>query len=191
MVGRPVFLRIAVVHSPRSDIHLEADDGLDPFFDAGATKVDDAVHDAVIGEGNGRHVQLLCPPGKVLDTAQAVEERELAVDVQMDEIRHQTVPPTGDKWNEANACKCTEEIIPSKTAGFKQKAVRSASPKSMSTCFECVRSSQVCTISTTGSTLKTGGRSAVRLAVRPCSATAILARGFRLPWTSLGLSQSV
>jgi hypothetical protein len=49
---------------------------------------------------------------------------------------------------------CAVRIIPSKAAGFKRKTGRFASPRSMLTHIRHDRTFQVCTISTTGSTLK-------------------------------------
>ena len=67
-------------------VELEADDGLDAFVEGGAIELDDAAQGAVVGEGHGRHAQLLGPLDEALHTAGAVEQRVLAVHVKMDEI---------------------------------------------------------------------------------------------------------
>ena len=89
VVGGLVLLRVAVGHATRRDIDLQAGDRLDALRLAGADKIDHAKHDAVIGQGDGRHAQLGGAPGQVFDPAQAVKQRELAVDVQMDKPGHE------------------------------------------------------------------------------------------------------
>ena len=60
--------------------------GLMPSSRAARIELDDAAQRAVVGERHGRHAQLLGPLDEALHTAGAVEQRVLAVDVQMDEI---------------------------------------------------------------------------------------------------------
>jgi len=79
-----VELRVVVGHAPGGDIGLDADDGLDPRGYAGLVKGDDAEHRPVVGQRQGGLVQRLGPRGQMLDAAQAIEQGELAVDVQMD-----------------------------------------------------------------------------------------------------------
>src|SRR5665647_2913029 len=52
----------------------------------GVVKFYRAAQRAVVGERHGRHAQLLGPLDEALHTAGAVEQRVLAVDVEMDEI---------------------------------------------------------------------------------------------------------
>ena len=55
-------------------IHLTADDGLDALGLAGAVKVNDAVHHAVVSDGAGGLSQLLHHLGQVPDAAGAVQQ---------------------------------------------------------------------------------------------------------------------
>ena len=67
-------------------VELEADDGLDTRFLRGAVELDGAAERAVVGESHGRHAQLLRPLDELLHAAGAVEQRILAVHVEMDEV---------------------------------------------------------------------------------------------------------
>ena len=69
----------------RGDVELEPDDGLDPLVLGGAVELDRAAERAVIGERHRRHAQLLGPLDQLADPAGAVEQRVLAVHVEMDE----------------------------------------------------------------------------------------------------------
>ena len=100
-----VFLRVAIRHSPGSDIDLDAGDRLDTLIPAGTHKVDDAVHHPVIGEGNGRHLQLFGSLGQVADPAQAIEQRELAMNVQMYKVGHQRAPQVRGDGNQNGVSK--------------------------------------------------------------------------------------
>ncbi len=80
-----VELRVAVGHAACGDIGLDADDGLDAGFPAGEIERHRAEHRAVVSQGQRRLIQRLGPRGQMVDAAEAVEQRELAVHVQMDE----------------------------------------------------------------------------------------------------------
>ena len=67
------------------DVELEADDRLDALVLGGAVELDGAAQRAVVGERHRRHAQLLGPRDQLLDPARAVEQRVLAVHVEMDE----------------------------------------------------------------------------------------------------------
>jgi hypothetical protein len=69
----------AVVH----EVGLEAQDRLDPLLLARLVELDGAVHHAVVGQAQGRLVELSRAGGERVDLARAVEQRVLAVDVQM------------------------------------------------------------------------------------------------------------
>ena len=73
-------------------IDLAADDGADALLFALLVEIDDAVHDTVIGDGDGGLAQGLGALDQPLDAAGAIEEAVFAVDVQMDKIGH-GVPP--------------------------------------------------------------------------------------------------
>ena len=66
------------------EIGLEADDRLDPRALARLVVLDRPVHHAVVGEPERRHLQLGRPRRELVDLAGPVEQRVLAVDVQMD-----------------------------------------------------------------------------------------------------------
>ena len=73
-------------------IDLAADDGADALLFALLVKIDDAVHDAVVGNSDSGLSQRLGTLYQSLDAAGAIEEAVFAVDVQMDKIGH-GVPP--------------------------------------------------------------------------------------------------
>jgi hypothetical protein len=86
-------------------IGLEPDDRLDPGGDAGLVVLDRAIHHAVVGEAERRHVQFRGAGGQMVDLAGAVEQRVLTVDVQMDRAgAHPSIMPmasertTGTHW---------------------------------------------------------------------------------------------
>ena len=72
--------RLAVL----DEVGLEADDRLDPMLVAGLVEVDRAVHHPVVGEPEGRLPELRGPLRHRVDLAGAVEQRVLAVGVEMD-----------------------------------------------------------------------------------------------------------
>ena len=72
--------RAAVV----DQVGLETDDRLDPGRGAGLVVLDRPVHHTVVGQPQRRHLQLGRPLRELVDLAGAVEQRILAVDVQMD-----------------------------------------------------------------------------------------------------------
>ena len=65
------------------EVDLTADDRLDAVLGAGLVQLDGAVHHAVVGEAEGRLVELRGARGERLDLARPVEQRVLGVDVQM------------------------------------------------------------------------------------------------------------
>ena len=69
------------------NVDLASDDRLDAVFLAGAVKIHDAVHGAVIGDGNCRLTQLRCPSWDIADTASAVKQAVFTVQMKMNE-RH-------------------------------------------------------------------------------------------------------
>ena len=78
-------LRVAVGHAAGGDVALDADDRLDAVVLARLIEGHDAEHDAVVGQGQGGLVQLFSAPGQVVEPAEAVEQRVLAMNVEMDE----------------------------------------------------------------------------------------------------------
>ena len=73
-------------------IDLAADDGLDSLRLTGPVKVDNAVHNAVVGDGAGGLAHGLDNFGQIPDTARAVKEAVLRMDMQMDK-GHRVIPP--------------------------------------------------------------------------------------------------
>ena len=76
----------AVATVAGSHVGLEADDGLHPGFDALVVELDRAEEGAVVGDGDRRHAKLFGAGGQVRAAAGAVQQRILAVDVQVDEL---------------------------------------------------------------------------------------------------------
>jgi hypothetical protein len=69
----------AVVH----EVRLEPQDRLDVVLPAGLVELHGAVHDAVIGQPEGRLAELGRALRELVDLAGAVEQRVLGVDVEM------------------------------------------------------------------------------------------------------------
>ena len=65
------------------EVDLTADDRLDAVLVAGLVQLDGAVHDAVIGQSEGRLAELRGALGERFDLACAVEQRVLGVDVEV------------------------------------------------------------------------------------------------------------
>ena len=76
VVVQPVHL---VRHAPPGNVDLAADDGLDPGGLGGFVEIDAAVHDPVVGDGNGGLAQLLHPVHQAVDAAGPVQEAVLTM----------------------------------------------------------------------------------------------------------------
>ena len=76
-----LLLRLAVV----GDVDLAADDRLHAVLLGLLDELDRARERAVVGERDRRHLELRGPRGERRDPARPVEDRELRVDVEMDE----------------------------------------------------------------------------------------------------------
>ena len=74
MVGVVVQPMHLIRHAPPGHIHLAADDRLDSGGLGRLVKVDTAVHDAVVGDGNGGLAQLLDPVHEAVNPAGPVQE---------------------------------------------------------------------------------------------------------------------
>ena len=75
-------------------VGLEPQDRLDVVLETGLVVLDRAVHDAVIGQPERRLPELRGTRRHRLDLVRAVQQRVLAVDVQMDRGVRQPRPPT-------------------------------------------------------------------------------------------------
>ena len=71
VVVQPVNL---IRHPPTGNVDLAADDGLDPGGLGGLIKIDTAVHDAVVGNGNGTLAQFLHPLHQAVNAASPIQE---------------------------------------------------------------------------------------------------------------------
>ena len=78
-----LLLRLAVV----GDVDLGADQRLDAVLSGLLVELDGTRERAVVGERDGRHLELGRPSGEVRNPAGPVEDRELGVDVEVDERR--------------------------------------------------------------------------------------------------------
>ncbi len=67
------------------NVELTADDGLDLRLFCLLVELDDAVQGAVVGDGQAVHAQFLGAGDQLRDTAHAVEQAVLGVDVEMGE----------------------------------------------------------------------------------------------------------
>ena len=80
-----VQLRIFVLHRSGGQVTFDADNRLDPGRFAGAVKLHRAVHGAMVGKGQGRHLQLLGAGGQIVDATEAVQQGKFAVNVKVGE----------------------------------------------------------------------------------------------------------
>ena len=76
-----LLLGLAVV----GDVDLAAENRLHAVLFRLLDEVDRTGERAVVGERHGRHLELRGPRGERRDAARSVEDRELGVDVEMDE----------------------------------------------------------------------------------------------------------
>ena len=72
----------------RRDVDLAAEDRVDAALPRRIVKDDGREHVAVLGDGQGRHLELLRLIEQLVDAARTIQQRELCVKVQMDELRH-------------------------------------------------------------------------------------------------------
>ena len=70
------------------DVDLAAEDRLDAALARRVVKDDRREHVAVLGDGERRHLELLRLIEQLVDAAGAVEQRELGVQVKVDEVMH-------------------------------------------------------------------------------------------------------
>ena len=83
LVGLPLF----VAHPTAGDVRLNADDRLNPKLHCRLHELDRAVEGAVVGEGDRVHPKALRLLHQRLQVAHAVEQAELAVDVEVRKVR--------------------------------------------------------------------------------------------------------
>ncbi len=72
----------------RRHVDFAAEDRVDPALSRLIVKHDRREHVSVFGDGRGRHAELDAAVEQLLDPARAVEQRELRVQVKVDEIAH-------------------------------------------------------------------------------------------------------
>ena len=83
VVGVVIDLMHPVGELAPGQIHLAADDGLDARGLGGFVKIDTAVHNAVVGYGDGGLPQLLHPVHHAADAAGSVQEAVFTMDMQV------------------------------------------------------------------------------------------------------------
>ena len=71
----------------RRDIDLAADDGFDAFFARRLVKINDAVHRAVVGDGERGEFQFMGLVHQPVQPAGAIEQRILGVQMEMNKVR--------------------------------------------------------------------------------------------------------
>ena len=64
-------------------IHLTAQDRIDARLPGRPVKINDAEHDAMVGDGTAVHAQLLYPLNALFDLIRTVQQAVLRVDMQM------------------------------------------------------------------------------------------------------------
>ena len=86
MEGLGVGLALLVGHRPAGDVGLDADDRLDALRPGRLVEGDRAVEGAVVGDRHRIHAQLGRRVDQLGDPAEAVEQAELGVDVEVREV---------------------------------------------------------------------------------------------------------
>ena len=115
LVARRLRRHVAVV----DEVGLEADDRLDPGRLAGLVVLDRPVHHAVVGEPERRHVELGGAGGQLVDLAGPVEQRVLAVDVQMNRSgAHPSIMPVVDGPARASPNVARPRDLPDEISGL-------------------------------------------------------------------------
>ena len=99
MIRAAVEARVAIGHAAASEVTFHADNGFDAGVGAGAVEIQNAKHNAVIGDGEGGHIKLAGALDEGLYSALTIEQGELAMDVEMDKFAcHAVGVDTGFKW---------------------------------------------------------------------------------------------
>ena len=83
MIGIIIYLVDPVRHGPLGQINLTANNRLDPGGFRRLVEINTAVHDPMIGNGNGRLTQLLDPVHHAADTASAVQKTVFRMNMKM------------------------------------------------------------------------------------------------------------
>ena len=92
VMGFAIQLGVTVGHAAGSNVHLQANDGLDARSLTGAEELDDTVHHAVVGERHRRLAQFGGPRGQLVHADHAVQQRILAMHVQVAKVAHVAYP---------------------------------------------------------------------------------------------------
>ena len=82
----PAAARFFLQPAARRDIDFAADDGLDALFARRLVKINDAMHRAVVGDGERGEFQFMRLVHQPVHPAGAIEQRILGVQMQMDKI---------------------------------------------------------------------------------------------------------
>ena len=86
MEGLAVGLALLVGHRPAGDVGLDADDRLDALVLGGLVEGDRAVEGAVVRDGHRIHALGRRRVDQLRDPAEAVEQAEFGVDVEVGEV---------------------------------------------------------------------------------------------------------
>lgn len=88
-VGRSfIQLRVFLPHGAGGHVGFDADDRLDVELLCGAEEIDNAEQCAVIGDGEGGHLQFVGALKQLGDIAKPIEQGVFGVDMQVDKIGH-------------------------------------------------------------------------------------------------------
>ena len=80
--------RVSVEAATLGYVGFDPQDRLDADLASALVELDGTEHVAMIGQGDGRHAKGLRPFEDVLEAVGAVEQAELAVEVEMGEVGH-------------------------------------------------------------------------------------------------------
>ena len=82
-VVRALVVGVPTVAAALGDVHLAADDRLDPRGLRLLIEFDDAVHSSVVGDGKGVHAQCFGPVDQGFEAAETIEQAVFGVDVKV------------------------------------------------------------------------------------------------------------
>ena len=91
-VGAVVFrILFPVMPAVGSQVCFHADNRLNPCFHRRFVKLERAVHNTVVGEGNGRHIVFLRFFYEFWDFDESVEQRIFTVDMEVNKVGHRVL----------------------------------------------------------------------------------------------------
>jgi hypothetical protein len=82
--GLLIFLRVVLLDGTGCHVGLQPDDRLNPRLGGGVVELDHPEHGAMVGDGDGGHVHLVCTLNQLVDVAETIKQGVFGVNVKMD-----------------------------------------------------------------------------------------------------------